>query len=56
MKTFADRKGSLAALYRSATESVHRDIYLLTSTAELSGKSRPQVEHQRLSDEQHGLR
>lgn len=31
MKTFADRKGNIAALYRSATESVHRDIYLLTS-------------------------
>jgi hypothetical protein len=31
MKTFADRKGNIASLYRSATESVHRDIYLLTS-------------------------
>jgi hypothetical protein len=32
MKTFADRKGNITALYRSATQSVHRDIYLLTST------------------------
>lgn len=31
MKIFADRRGDLFALYRSATESVHRDIYLLTS-------------------------
>jgi hypothetical protein len=31
MKIFSDRRGSLFALYRSATESVHRDIYLLTS-------------------------
>lgn len=32
MKIFSDRQGNLSALYRSATESVHRDIYLLTST------------------------
>jgi len=32
MKMFANRQGHLFALYRSATESVHRDIYLLTST------------------------
>jgi hypothetical protein len=31
MKTFVDRKGDVFALYRSATESVHRDIYLLSS-------------------------
>jgi hypothetical protein len=31
MAIFADRKGVIRALYRSATESVHRDIYLLTS-------------------------
>ncbi len=31
MKIFADRQGNVFALYRSATESVHRDIYLLTS-------------------------
>jgi hypothetical protein len=31
MKLFADRKANLFALYRSATESVHRDVYLLTS-------------------------
>jgi hypothetical protein len=31
MKIFADRKGDVFALYRSATESVHRDIYLLSS-------------------------
>jgi hypothetical protein len=31
MAMFADRKGALRVLYRSATESVHRDIYLLTS-------------------------
>jgi hypothetical protein len=32
MKIFAGSQGNVAALYRSATESVHRDIYLLTST------------------------
>jgi hypothetical protein len=32
VKIFADRRGRLYALYRSATESVHRDIYLLSST------------------------
>jgi hypothetical protein len=32
MKIFADVQGNVSALYRSATESVHRDIYLLTST------------------------
>ncbi len=31
MKIFADGKGDVFALYRSATESVHRDIYLLSS-------------------------
>lgn len=31
MKAHADRQGNLWALYRSATESVHRDIYLLNS-------------------------
>jgi len=31
MKAFASRSGSVHALYRSATEAVHRDIYLLTS-------------------------
>ncbi len=31
MKIFADRQGSISALYRSATESIHRDIYLLSS-------------------------
>jgi hypothetical protein len=31
MKIFADQKGDVFALYRSATESVHRDIYLLSS-------------------------
>jgi hypothetical protein len=31
MKIFADRKGHVSALYRSATQSVNRDIYLLTS-------------------------
>ncbi len=31
MKVFASRKGSVHALYRSATEAVHRDIYLITS-------------------------
>ena len=34
MKIFADRRGSLFALYRSATQSIHRDIYLLISTGE----------------------
>jgi hypothetical protein len=32
MKTFVARNGDVFALYRSATESVHRDIYLLRST------------------------
>jgi hypothetical protein len=32
MKIFADAQGNVSALYRSATENVHRDIYLLTST------------------------
>jgi hypothetical protein len=31
MKIFADRHGDVYALYRSATESVHRDIYLVAS-------------------------
>jgi len=31
MRIFADRRGNVFALYRSATESVHRDIYLLKS-------------------------
>ena len=31
MKIFADRQGTVSALYRSATESVHRDIYMLAS-------------------------
>ena len=31
MKAFTDRDGDVLALYRSATESVHRDIYLLVS-------------------------
>src|SRR5260370_10707384 len=31
MKILADRQGNGSALYRSATEGVHRDIYLLTS-------------------------
>jgi hypothetical protein len=31
MKTFVDRRGDIFALYRSATESVHRDIYFLSS-------------------------
>src|SRR5207253_8160752 len=32
MKIFTDRQGNVSALYRSAREGVHRDIYLLTST------------------------
>lgn len=32
MKLFADLKGEVFALYRSATEGVHRDIYLLSSS------------------------
>ena len=31
MKTFVSKNGDVYALYRSATESVHRDIYLLHS-------------------------
>jgi hypothetical protein len=31
MKMFADPRGNIFALYRSATESIHRDIYLLIS-------------------------
>jgi hypothetical protein len=34
MKIFVDRRGSVFALYRSATQSIHRDIYLLTSTGD----------------------
>src|SRR5262249_48795990 len=34
MAMFADTKGTVRALYRSATESVHRDTYLLTSRDE----------------------
>ena len=37
MAMFADTKGSVRALYRSATESVHRDIYLLTSHDQARG-------------------
>lgn len=37
MKIFADLRANIFALYRSATESVHRDIYLLTSNDQ--GKS-----------------
>jgi hypothetical protein len=32
MKTFVNNKGDVFALYRSATQSVHRDIYLLRSS------------------------
>jgi hypothetical protein len=32
MRAFADHKGTVYVLYRSATEQVHRDMYLLTST------------------------
>jgi hypothetical protein len=32
MRAFADKDGTLYALYRSATEQVHRDMYLLVST------------------------
>jgi hypothetical protein len=32
MEVFADRAGTLFAMYRSATEDVHRDIYLLQSS------------------------
>ena len=32
MAMFADSKGTLRALYRSATANVHRDIYLIAST------------------------
>ena len=31
MAMFADNKGVIRALYRSATEGIHRDIFLLTS-------------------------
>jgi hypothetical protein len=31
MKIFADGAGNVTALYRSATESIHRDIYMLRS-------------------------
>jgi hypothetical protein len=37
MKAFADSKGTVYILYRSATEGVNRDMYLLTSTDQ--GKS-----------------
>ena len=32
LRTFADSRGTLYGLYRSATEEIHRDIYLLAST------------------------
>jgi len=32
LKAFAGRNGSVRVLYRSATKSVHRDIYMITST------------------------
>ncbi len=32
MKMYAGRRGDLSILYRSATQSIHRDIYLLKST------------------------
>jgi hypothetical protein len=32
MRVFADRRANVFVLYRSATESIHRDIYLLKST------------------------
>ena len=32
MKIFAGRQGNVSVLYRSATRSVHGDIYLLRST------------------------
>ncbi|HZT37199.1 MAG TPA: sialidase family protein [Bryobacteraceae bacterium] len=34
MAIFADSQGTVRALYRSATEGVHRDMYLLSSTDE----------------------
>ena len=34
MRAFADHKGNVYMLYRSATDQVHRDIYLLTSTGQ----------------------
>lgn len=34
MRAFADRRGTIYMLYRSATESVNRDMYLLTSKDE----------------------
>jgi hypothetical protein len=34
MAIFADSQGTVRVLYRSATEGVHRDIYLLSSTDE----------------------
>jgi hypothetical protein len=41
MRLFADEKGRIHALYRSARENVHRDMYLLTSdspTTSFSGR------------------
>ena len=32
VRAFADSRGSVYLLYRSATEQIHRDLYLLTST------------------------
>jgi hypothetical protein len=32
LRAFADRKGNVYVLYRAATEKIHRDMYLLTST------------------------
>jgi len=37
MRAFADRQGTVYLLYRSATEEVHRDMYLLMSKAKAAG-------------------
>jgi hypothetical protein len=37
MAMFADANGTVRALYRSATQNVHRDIYLLTSISSSHG-------------------
>jgi hypothetical protein len=37
MVMFADTKGTVRALYRSATENIHRDMYLLTSHDQARG-------------------
>ncbi|MGH9630038.1 MAG: hypothetical protein ACRD7E_17110 [Bryobacteraceae bacterium] len=58
MKVFAARTGSVYVLYRSATEAIHRDIYLIKSKdrgKSFEGGASPEMGNQCVSDEQHGF-